>query len=411
MRAAALTGGVVAVLALACGGSKPPPAEVRTVSTRCPDLTKLEEVGTFDYVREYQLSRDAADKLKAAALASVELGLLEEKLDADLGLPCAQIASSLGDKAQAKNASEACAAALKVVRDTRAKLGAKAALQLVVRAPVCQVDESLMTKCAAICDGSVPAAKVKAECEQKVGRCDGTCTGTCEAKEPQKCDGACSGTCEGQVRGACGGRCKGTCDGKPVNGACAGACVGTCSGGAFVGDCKGTCLGSCRFAKGGICKELCSGTCSVDLSDAKCAGDFRSPEVSTGCRARCELAAMNKADCSTPQVGLVITGGASKPSEDALRVAVEKSYPALLEILYEVGDKGPTRVHDAGTILAAARAGFKEMALSGGKGTAAASEAQLGTCFDEPFKKATASAAALKTLLDQAQGLRDDVAK
>lgn len=405
---------VLGVVVVACGGSKPKPvAPTPTVSSKCPDLAKPEEVGTFDFAKEYQLSREAADKLKAAALASTELGALEDKLDAELGIACSQVANSLGDKASFGSGAEACTAALKAVREAKTKLGPKASFTLVVRAPICQVDASLMTKCAAICDSSVSAEKAKAECEQKVGKCDGQCDGTCESKSAQKCEGTCSGTCEGAGRGQCGGRCKGTCDGKPSTGPCAGTCAGTCTGGAFVGECKGQCNGSCKFAKPGICDPsgFCAGKCSVDLSEAKCAGDFKSPDVSTDCRARCELAALNKAECSMPQAGLVVAGGKDRATEEALRSAVEKSYPALLQILYEIGEKGGKRILNAEAVISGARGGFKDMAMSGGKATAAASEAQLAKCFDEPFKKSAASAASLKTLLDQAHGLREDVSK
>jgi hypothetical protein len=411
VRGAAFSCAVLTATVLACGGSKPPPATPKTVSTRCPDLTRAEEVGTFDYAREYQVSRQAADKLKAAALTFNELSLLEDKLDGELGLACSQVASALGDKSPAGSGAEACASARKSVKDVRAKLGAKATYSLVVHAPICQVDASLLTKCAAICDGSVPADKLKIVCDPRVGRCDGTCDGTCDGSEPQACDGACSGKCEGTVRGSCGGRCRGTCDGKPAAGACAGTCVGTCSGGAFVGACNGQCTGACRYAKGSVCKELCAGTCSVDLADAKCAGGVEAPGVSADCRARCDLAAMTKAWCGTPQVGLVVTGGASKSSEEALRAAVEKSYPALLQILYEVGERGVERVQAADAVLARARAGFKEMARSADVTIGPATEAQLARCFDEPFAKASTSAASLKGLLAEAHALKDDVAR
>lgn len=241
MRAAAFSCAIVTATVLACGGPKPPPAAPKDVSGRCPDLAKPEEVGTFDYMRELQLSREAADRLKAAALAATELTLLEDKLDGEFGLACSQLASALGDKSPAGSGAEACTAAQKAMRDVRAKLGVKTTVALVVHAPVCLVDASLLTKCAAICDSAVPGDKLKVACAAKVGRCDGACDGTCEAKEPQKCEGACSGKCEGAGSGSCGGRCRGTCDGKPVNGACGGTCVGACTGGAFVGACTGAC--------------------------------------------------------------------------------------------------------------------------------------------------------------------------
>ncbi|MDB4937663.1 MAG: keratin associated protein [Labilithrix sp.] len=397
----------------ACGSSKPPPpAPVPTVSSRCPDLAKADEVAAFDFAKDYQLSRDAADKLKAAALAAMEIGLLADKLDAELGIACAQIAHDLGNKGDWRSGNEACGAAIKAVHDARAKL-AKASATLVVRVPVCSVDATLMTKCASICDSSVPAGRVKADCEQKAGRCDGNCDGICEAKTSTKCDGTCSGACDGAIKGTCGGRCKGTCDGKPANGPCPGACVGTCEKGAINGECKGACSGSCKLKAPGICDGLCAGKCTVELADAKCAGEFKTPDVSTDCRARCELAAINQTECSTPQVGIVVTGAAPRDRDtaEAMKTAVDKSFPALLKILFEVGDKGGKRVLNAQAVIEGARKGFPDMAMSGGKATAAKSEAQLATCFDDAFKKAEAYAATVKTGLDQAQAVKEEATK
>jgi hypothetical protein len=403
------------VLLAACGGSSkpPPPKAVASISTRCPDLAKADEVAAFDFAKEYQLSRDAADKLKAAALAAMEIGLLADKLDAELGIACSQIAQDLAKKGDLRSGNEACGAAIKAVHDARAKLSPKVTTSLVVRVPVCSVDASLMTKCASICDSSVPAGRVKAECEQKVGRCDGNCDGICEAKTATKCEGTCSGSCEGTIKGTCGGRCKGTCDGKPSTGSCAGLCVGSCEKGAINGECKGTCSGSCKLKAPGICDGLCAGGCSVELTDAKCAGEFKTPDVSTDCRARCELQAINQTECSTPQVGIVITGAGAREREtaDAMKTAVDKSFPALMKILFEVGDKGGKRVLNAQAVIEGARKGFPDMALSGGKATAPASEAQLAKCFEEAFKKAETMAGTVKTGLDQAQGVKEEATK
>lgn len=405
---------VAATVLVACGGGNKKPAattKTGTVSSRCPDLAKADEVGAFDFANEYQLSRDAADKLKAAALAAMEVNALGDKLDAELGIACAQIAHDLGNKGDWRSGNDACSAAIKAVHDARAKLGPKATAQLVVRAPICLADASLMTKCASICDSSVPAGKVKADCESKAGRCDGNCDGICEAKAPARCDGLCTGACDGAVKGTCGGRCKGQCDGRPSNGACPGVCTGTCEKGAIAGVCNGQCAGSCKLAKAGICDGTCAGSCSVELTDAKCAGEFRTPDVSTDCRARCELEVINKTECSVPQVGYVVTGAKDRETADAMKAAIDKSFPGLLKILFEVGDKGPKRVLNAQAVIEGTRSGFKDLARSGGKGTAAASEAQLAKCFDESFKKAEAVATSVKTGLDQAIGVRDEATR
>lgn len=402
---------LVAMAAVACGSKGKPatPAVTANVSDKCPDLAKADELAAFDFATEYALSRDAAEKLKAGALAAMEIGILADKLDADFGIACAQIAHDLGDKGDWRSANDACGAAIKAVQEARAKLGPKAQAHLVVRRPVCVTDASLVTKCASICDSSVPAGKVRAECEKTAGRCDGNCDGSCEPKGAVKCDGVCSGTCEGPIKGTCGGRCKGTCDGKSVNGGCLGVCIGTCDRGAMTGECKGQCTGSCELAKPGICDGICSGSCTVELAELKCAGDFKQPEVSTDCRARCDLAVINNTACSTPQVGFVVTGAKDRETSEAMKTAIDKSFPALLKTLDEVGEKGPKRVLNAQAVIEGARTGFKEMARSGG--AAAASEAQLVKCFDEPFKKAAAAAVVVKTGIDQAMGVRDEAAK
>lgn len=404
--------GVFVVGVTGCGHKAPPPPPPAAVSTRCPDLAKADEVAVFDFAKEYALSHEAADKLKAAALASIEIFQLGDKLDAELGIACAQIAHDLGDKGDWRSGNDACAAALKAMKDSRARLGGRISTQLVVRTPICMSDAGLMTKCASICDSSVPADRVKAECERKVGRCDGNCEGLCEAKSV-KCDGQCTGTCEGTMRGSCAGRCKGTCDGRPSHGgACTGVCAGTCEKGAAAGDCKGQCTGSCKMKAPGICGGLCAGTCTVELSDTKCAGEFKTPDVSTDCRARCELAVLNQTECSLPQAGLlVVAGPRERDHADNLKAAVDKSFPGLLKVLFEVGDKGGSRVLNAQAVIEGARKGVKDMARSGGAGSAASSEAQLTKCFDEPFKKAEAAAASIKTGIDEALAVRDAATK
>ena len=396
------------LILVACGSSRGPAAPTTssaTVSDRCPDLAKVDELASFDFAKEYALSRSAAEKLRAAALSAEEIGTLSEKLDAELGIACAQIAHDLGNKGDWRSGNEACAAAIKQVGESRAKLGAKAQTKLVVRAPVCLSDAALVTKCASICDSSVPAGKVRAECEQKAGRCDGSCDGSCEPKVAVKCDGTCSGLCEGQINGTCGGRCVGKCDGKRVSGACLGTCVGSCDHGAVDGECKGQCTGSCKLAKASLCDGTCSGSCTVELAEAKCAGEFKTPEVSSDCRARCDLAVINNTECSTPQVGFVVTG-AAKDLSDTMKGAIDRSFPALLKILDEVGTQGPKRVLTAQAVIESTRTSFRDMARSGGNSKAA--EAQLARCFDEPFKKAVAAATAVKTGIDQASSVRDE---
>jgi hypothetical protein len=394
------------IAAVSCS-DPPPKVAIAPVSDRCPDLTKPDELSAFDFAKEYALSRDAADKLKAATLAAVEVSQLSDSLDADLGIACAQIAHDLGKQGDYHSGTDACTAAIKTVQEARAKLGPKAQVALVVHPPLCLVETSLVTKCAALCDSSVPSDKARAECVESAGRCDGNCDGSCTLKGPSKCDGTCSGTCEGTTKGLCGGRCVGTCDGKKSNGACLGVCVGNCSA-PIIGDCKGDCSGSCKLTKPGICDGVCSGKCTVELSDEKCSGEFKPPQVSTDCRARCDIATINKTECATPEVGYVVTAPSQKDA-DAMMAAIDKAFPALIKILATVGPQGSKRVLTAQQVIDSVRSGFPELAKSGNNSKK--SEAALRKCFDEPLKKAAAAAATAKTGIDQAIGVRDEATK
>jgi len=384
-------------------------------SLRCPDLTKADEVSAFDFAKTYSLSREAADKLKAATLATIEITQLSEKLDADFGIACAQIALDLGTRGDFHSGSEACTAAINSLHAARQRLGKRAATKLVVSSPVCVADASSMTKCASLCDSSIAADQSRSDCTLKAGRCDGNCAGICEVKSPEKCHGHCTGICEGTMRGSCGGRCKGTCDGRVSAGLCAGTCVGTC-GGAMKGECMGQCSGSCESKSPMICDGLCVGTCTVALVDAKCSGTFKTPPMSTDCRVRCELAIMNQTECSSPRVGLVYSGIMTlkeREQAEAMKVAVDKSFPTLLRVLYELGDNGTTKVAQAQAVIRGARVGLPAMARAEGEPSPAAprARAQLMKCFDEPFKTAVARAAAVMSELDQATAVRDEVAK
>lgn len=402
----AAVGGVAFVIA--CGGPPPPKTVVAPVSDRCPDLTKADELAAFDFQKEYALSRDAADKLKAAALAALEVEALGDNLDAELGIACAQIAHDLGNKGDYRTGTDACSAAIATVKEARAKLGPKAQALLVVNPAMCLVETALVTKCASLCDSSVPSEKARAECLHSAGRCDGNCDGQCEPKTSAKCDGTCFGVCDGPVKGTCGGRCVGKCDGKKSNGGCLGVCEGTCQNGSIEGECKGLCAGTCKLAKPGICDGICEGKCTVELAEEKCAGEFKPPEVSTDCRARCDLATINRTECSTPQASYVVVG-ANQKDADAMKAAIDKAFPALLKILAEVGPQGSQKVHTAQRVIDTVRGGFKELAASGSN--AKASEAQLRKCFDEPFKKAALAATTAKTGIDQAMGVRDEATK
>jgi hypothetical protein len=393
-------GSLLSVLAIvfACGAPAKDSARVGS-SERCPDLSKADEITSFDFSKEFGVSRGEGDKLRAALLAAMELGALGDRLDAELGIACSKIAQDLGMEGDWRTGNDACAAALKALEDARTKLGPKARIELVVGEPVCQTELALATRCASLCDSSLPADKLKAECTQKIGRCEGLCTGACSLAVPGKCEGSCNGTCDGTLKGKCGGRCVGTCDGKRVSGPCSGVCVGACERGPANGECKGTCAGTCKLAKPGTCNGTCSGACSVELIEARCGGEFSGSGVSPACRAQCDLAVMNHTDCGTPAVGAIVSG-AKDQAGDATKAAVDRSFPALLKILHEVGDDGVARVERGQAVVDGARASLAEQR----KGE------RLEACFGARLK--TADAVRAITLgLTRGIAVRDAVTK
>lgn len=394
------------VTASACGPSSPEPPRAAGEPKPCPVLSTPDEVAAFDFEKGYGVSEQAAETLKASVLAASELESLAERLDADLGIACARIAQDLGKQGDWRSGNDACAAALDATREARAKLGPKARIELVVRAPLCVVDGALLTKCASICDRSSTADSARAECERPVGRCDGVCDGTCEPRGPARCEGSCNGTCEGSMSGRCGGRCVGTCDGKRSGAECFGVCIGTCEHGVVDGECKGTCTGSCKRERAAICEGTCAGACSVDLSAAKCAGDFKTLAISAECRARCDLAVMSHTECAAPLVGVVLSGARDREASELVRTAVERSLPALLGILHEAGEKGAKRIATAKEVVEHTR-----RSLGGAGPERDGGSARAAGCFDTTFERANGAAKALVVGLDSAAAIRSELSK
>lgn len=407
-----LSSGVVVVLLFAACRPKPK-AESPGLSD-CPSLASADEIAAYDFAGNFQLPAKGADELKAALLAASDVTKLSDRLDADFGISCAQIALDLDQKGDYRTGRDACDAAVRGVQQARSRLGSKVTPRLVAPKAVCQTDVNALTKCANVCDSSASANAAKAECSVEVGRCDGTCDGTCEVVTARACDGTCAGTCEGgAANGVCGGRCKGKCNGKRSNGPCDGTCVGTCDNGPFEGTCKGKCAGTCEPKAPGTCENACVGSCSVALSGAKCAGDFKAPAVSSACRARCELAALNQTECGKPRVGIVFSGKTSaseKENVERLTKAVEASFPSLFQSLESVGgSRGAERVVAARDEIERVRANLANLQKKGAK--TEASRVSAYSCFDDGLKRAVDLASDVKLEIEQAEALREAVSK
>src|SRR5439155_6686457 len=108
-----------------------------------------------------------------------------------------------------------CEAAIKVMGDVRAKMGANAKASLVVQPPHCTASMDAYAECAGHCDASVQGGKAEVKCEkgELSGTCDAKCEGKCELAAGGTCEGTCEGSCDAHFAGKCEGNCQGKCDG------------------------------------------------------------------------------------------------------------------------------------------------------------------------------------------------------
>lgn len=316
-------------------------ASAANIPTGCPDTSSVEEVDKFDFAGTFKLPPEMANKIKASVGAAVELKELADKIDADLLEACGGLAKDLGDPSTYKSGQDACKGALKVIGETKAKLGPNASIKIEIAEPHCAIDAEAYADCAARCDPTIQPGSVDAKCEggELQGTCTAQCKGDCELDAAAACSGECTGTCDANVSGVCDGTCNGKCDGKATaaSGApCSGKCEGKCSG-SVKGVCRGNCAGSCHLSRGGTCSGTCTGSCSAKMQAPKCTGNVSPPKVSADCKAKCDAQVHAKASCTRAHVILKITGAADPEVEAKLRAAVEKNLPLVVSVGTRVG--------------------------------------------------------------------------
>jgi hypothetical protein len=309
----------------------------------CPvDMAKVEAIESFDFEKEFKLKADVAAKLKAGMAASAEVKALAEKVDGELKLACGNLAHDLGGTGDYKDGQDACKAAMKVMGDVKAKMGANAKIALDVTEPHCGVDVNAYADCAGKCDVNVkgPKAEVKCEPGKLQGECSGKCQGECEASAAAACTGECSGSCDADIKGSCSGKCSGKCDGKVMdakaNGECSGTCEGKCDA-QVKGECHGKCGGSCKMSAQAECHGTCTGSCKVEMKAPKCTGKVEPPQMSAECKAKCDAGIHAHAECTPPHIALRISGSADAKAEATFRAAIEKNLGAIIKVAVGTG--------------------------------------------------------------------------
>jgi hypothetical protein len=392
--------GLFAPFAINCGGGMPGVPGggglpgVPNLAGNCPDMTKIEAIESFDFGKEFNLKADVAAKIKAGAGAAAEIQALNAKIDADLTTACGSLAKDLGDTASYKNAQEACHAAVKIVGEVKAKLGASATVKLDVTEPHCGVDVQAYGECAGHCDATVKPGSAEVKCEggRLQGQCSGQCQGECEVSAAAECSGECSGSCDGEIKGSCGGNCQGKCDGKATpagaGAACAGTCEGKCSANVHAA-CKGKCGGQCKVSGGASCKGTCTGSCSVAFQAPKCTGHVEPPQMSAECKAKCDAKVQAHAECTPPHLAVRIVGAADAALAAKFQAAIEKNLPGVLTVALGTGKHAEEIAGNMKVVLEGVEASVK------GAGDAV-TIGKLTACIGGPVKGALDAAASVQ---------------
>jgi len=335
-------------------------------------MASVDAVANFDWQKEYKLEASAAGKLKGGLSAAINLRGLAMQIDGDLKSACGNIVHDLGGGGDFADGKAACDAAIKVMGETRAKLGAGAKATLVTQPPHCSASMDAYADCAGHCDATVQGGKAEVKCEggELSGSCDAKCEGKCELAAAATCEGTCEGSCDAHFSGTCQGTCNGKCDGKDTKGSCAGKCDGSCDA-AGKGECKGKCGGTCQINGSAKCEGQCTGKCSVTMKEPHCTGQVTPPKVSAECKASCDAKVSGKLDCSPAKVVLKVEGAANAEVSAKYKAAIEKNLPAVLRIAVGMKDRADSVAASVQSVVESAQATIRASA-AGSATTAAA---------------------------------------
>ncbi len=291
---------------------------------------------------------------KVALQAVADLGGIAAAAVEDLTGACRGIAQDLDAPADKQTAADALEGTDKmkawcdlvfasggVFATAKAQAGGTIAIKFVP--PQCNVSVSAQAQCQGSCD-------VSGKCDIKAnpptctgGKLEVECKGTCMASGSAalSCTGQCSGNCSGSCQAEGGVECKGKCDGAcsvatDSGGNCNGTCKGTCSVTApnvqCMGSCSGTCSASCMGSA--MASVKCDGTCMGDYQPISCTGGKLEGgcKVDAHCQANCNASAQAKADCSPPEVTVVVEGSANAELAGKLVATLKAHLPALLAL-------------------------------------------------------------------------------
>ena len=364
-RTCALAAGLVLCLLPACDADNP------LAAVCCTEFKVGADLSTADFglqgevrgrfVAFAQASSDLA-ATASAALADVEMAC--RNIAIELGVPAPEIAAA-AQRPERDRATELCQLA---VAQIKAKVVARAQLDVAYVPPVCEVSVQAQARCEGQCSatGTCDVKATPPEC--RGGRLEIVCRGDCTAKAGATlhCEGTCTGNCQGACTAQggvrCNGRCEGTCTAEgggeafDAQGNCVGTCQGTCSatppGVRCEGSCSGQCDAACRAEANAT--VTCDGNCSGDFEPIRCEGGTLESkcDVDAKCKANCEASASARAECRPPAV-TVTARAAVDPELGRYLQVLEDNIPPLLVLLKA---RGQTFVDIAGEVAGAAGA-------------------------------------------------------
>src|SRR5258706_1985888 len=120
----------------------------------------------------FGLQGELEGKVKAALAAGADLQKIAADVEAEVTTACSNLAKDLGaDDASlkpkadgpGKKAEAACGAAIKVLGEVKAKLGANAKVVLDIKPPKCEASMDASMDCAAKCDATFKPGSVEAK--------------------------------------------------------------------------------------------------------------------------------------------------------------------------------------------------------------------------------------------------------
>src|SRR5687767_1756973 len=167
-------------LLMDCGALPKLPGGIPGVAD-CPEMN-AEAIAKFDWAKNFKLDAKASAQLKGGLEAAINLQGLAAEIDAELAAACNGLAKDLGGKGDVKSGPDACKAAIKVMGEVKAKMGASAKLAIDLAPPVCSASMDAMADCAGSCDASVKGGKAEVKCEggEISGECGAKCSGSCQ---------------------------------------------------------------------------------------------------------------------------------------------------------------------------------------------------------------------------------------